>query len=96
MKETHARWLKRYLPMVQEGTWAYLEIIDSALFSGALPKDTVASVFTNLDTWLVLANYGREQVTVNTMWDLSDTETNGAAARAWTIKPRSMRILRRV
>jgi hypothetical protein len=96
VKETHARWLKRYLPMVQEGTWAYLEIRDSALFGGPLPKDTVASVFTNLDTWLVLANYGTEQVTVNTTWDLSDTETNGAAARAWTIKPRSMRILRRV
>ena len=30
---THARWLKQYLPLVEEGTWAWLEIGDSSLFA---------------------------------------------------------------
>ncbi|MCZ2080270.1 MAG: hypothetical protein LC130_35325 [Bryobacterales bacterium] len=96
VKETHARWLKRYLPMVQEGTWAYLEITDSSLFKGPLPRDTVGSVFTNLDTWVVLANYGSSTVNVQTIWDLSDTETSSAPSRYWTLGARSLRILRRV
>lgn len=95
VKETHARWLKRYLPMVQEGTWAYLEITESSLFGGALPKDTVASVFTNLDTFVVLANYGTEASSVSTAWELEDTEVKGAPGRNWKIEPRSLRILKR-
>ena len=42
-RPTHARWLKRYMPMVEEGTWAWLEIGDSSLFTHALPNDIVAS-----------------------------------------------------
>lgn len=95
-KEVHARWLKRYLPMVQEGTWAYLEITDSSLFRGPLPQGLTVSVFTNLDTWMVLANYGSHPVTVETSWGLVDTgAADGAASRNWTIKGRSLRILRR-
>ena len=95
VKETHARWLNRYLPMVQEGTWAYLEITESSLFGGALPKDTVASVYTNLDTYVVLANYGTEAASVNTAWNLVDTAAKSAPGRNWRIEPRSLRILKR-
>lgn len=94
-KEVHAKWLKRYLPMVQEGSVAYLEIRDSSLFTAPLPKETVASVYTNLDTWMVLANYGTSNVTVSTAWQFTDTEDSGHPSREWTLQPRSLRILKR-
>lgn len=96
LRDVHAKWLKRYLPMVQEGTYAYLEITNSTLFDGPLPTDTVASVYTNLDTWMVLANYGTSSVTVKTTWELSDPEARSAPNRQWTIPARSLRILKRV
>ncbi|HYI96497.1 MAG TPA: hypothetical protein VEX68_23340 [Bryobacteraceae bacterium] len=67
-REAHGRWLSPYLPMVEEGTIAYLEINDSTPFAGPLPPNVVASVFSNLRTYLVLANYGRTEVTVETAW----------------------------
>src|SRR5262249_6557204 len=33
VRETYGRWFKRYLPLVQDGTWAYLEVSDSDLFN---------------------------------------------------------------
>ncbi len=94
-KQVHARWLKRYLPLVQEGTWAYLEVSDSSLIEGWHPPDLTVSVFTNLDTWLVLANYGTQPTTVKTAWQLADTATESAPGHDWTIPGRSMLILRR-
>ena len=32
-RPAHARWLKQYLPLVEDGTWAFLEIADSDLFA---------------------------------------------------------------
>ncbi len=56
---THARWLKHYLPLVDDGgTWAWLEIGQSDLFSEPLPRNVVASAFANRELHLVLANYG--------------------------------------
>ena len=59
-RPTHARWLKQYLPLVEEGTWAWLEIGESSLFARPLPKDVVASAFANRELYLVLANYGQD------------------------------------
>ena len=59
---THERWLKRYLPMVEEGTRAYLEIADSDLLAGPLPEGVVATAFANRELYLVAANYGNTQV----------------------------------
>ncbi len=66
VRETHARYLKQYLPLVEEGTWAYLEIENSDLFANPLAADTVASAFVNLDVHLVLANYGRSEAVIET------------------------------
>ena len=55
----HAEWLALYSPMVQEGTWAWLQVNDSSLFRAPLPPQVVASVFANQEIYLVLANYGR-------------------------------------
>jgi hypothetical protein len=95
LRQTHARWLKQYLPLVQEGTWAYIEIRDSDLFAHGLPANTVASVFTNLETYLVVANYDNREVTVHTTQPFAvASDLSGKPQKAWTIPSRSLRILR--
>lgn len=96
-RPTHARWLKRYLPLIEEGTWAWLEIGDSPLFSGPLPKDVVVSAFANRDMHLVLANYGRTPIEVQTTATYAsgdDSET--ISGTDWRLPARSLRILRRL
>ncbi len=95
-RAVHAKWLKRYLPMVEEGTQAYLEIADSSLFSGPLPAQAVASVFANLNVYLVLANYGRSEASIETSHSYRNSFERGRApARRWRLAPRSMIILER-
>ncbi len=93
-RAVHAEWLKRYLPMVEEGTRAYLEIADSSLFSGPLPANTVASAFANLNLYLVLANYGTSEAVIETshVWAPAE-ETGGIPGSTWKLAPRSMKIL---
>jgi hypothetical protein len=63
-QRTHASWLDLYAPMVEEGTWAWLQVSSSELFRSSLPSHVVVSVFANREIYLVLANYGRTPVTV--------------------------------
>jgi hypothetical protein len=95
-RPTHARWLKQYLPLVEEGTWAWLEVGESKLFAGPLPKDTVASVFANRELYLVLANYGQTPTEVVTA-DAFVPTANPAAVPAtrWSLAARSLNILHR-
>ncbi|MBI2424829.1 MAG: hypothetical protein HYV27_18510 [Candidatus Hydrogenedentes bacterium] len=90
----HGRWLKRYLPMVEAGTWAWLEVKDSTLFATPLPEGVVASAFANRDLHLVVANYGREAVEVSTAANYVDTRTE-VASTTWKVAARSLVILRR-
>jgi hypothetical protein len=95
-RATHARWLKHYLPMVEGGTWAWLEITDSDLFKEPLPKDVVASAFANRQFHLVLANYGRASVELaTTQAYVPVTEPLATPANLWKLEPRTLRILRR-
>jgi len=92
----HARWLARYRPLVEEGTWAWLEVSDSNLFPEKLPSDVVASVFANRELHLVLANYGPQEVQVKTTDTYVSTDAASAApAKEWRIGRRSLMILRR-
>ena len=95
-RPTHARWLKQYLPLVEEGTWAWLEIGQSSLFAGPLPKGVVVSAFANRELWLVVANYSRSGVEVETTADhvLADQPSSPPGKR-WAVPARSLRILRR-
>jgi hypothetical protein len=101
-KQRCFHWLRRYLPMVEEGTRAYLEISDSSLFRRAPGRKVVATLYANRELWLVLANYGRRpaEVTTRERWVRCDGEAGSreaaGAARAWTIAARSLLILRRV
>lgn len=95
-RPTHARWLKRYRPLVEEGTWAWLEIGESSLFAKPLPKDAVASAFANRDLYLVLANYGRSQAEIETTQPLVPSDTSSAApSTSWILPPRTLQILKK-
>jgi hypothetical protein len=95
-RPTHARWLRRYLPLVEEGTYAYLEIGKSDLFATPLPPGIVASAFANRGLYLVLANYGSAPVGVTTAAAFTDTaDADTSPGRSWTVDARSLLILRR-
>lgn len=94
-RPTHARWLKRYLPLVEEGTWAWLEIGDSTLFNAPLPEGVVASAFANRELHLVLANYGRSTVEVQTTAPfVASEDPSAAASTVCTLPARTLQILR--
>ena len=86
---------KQYLPLVEEGTWAWLEIGDSDLLPNRCQR-SVASVFANRELYLVLANYGRSPAAVATTdaYVPSDKPT-AAPAKQWNLPPRTLEILRR-
>jgi len=96
-RAAHASWLKQYAPMVEEGTWTWLEIRQTKLFrTESIPANVVASVFANRELYLVLANYGVESASLDTMHKFIDTSSPEpkTAAMEWKLKPRSLRILR--
>lgn len=96
-RPAHARWLKQYLPMVEDGTWAYLEIGESDLFAGPLPEGCVASAFANRDLHLVLANFGQEARQVETTDAYIPADNPAAApAKQWPLPKRSLRIVQLV
>ncbi|NQT16979.1 MAG: twin-arginine translocation signal domain-containing protein [Planctomycetes bacterium] len=95
-RPTHARWLAQYLPMVEEGTWAWLEIGESDLFGGPLPEGVVASAFANRQLYLVLANYGEAAASVATSDGyVAVADPSAAPTTRWDLPGRSLRILRR-
>jgi hypothetical protein len=95
-RPNHARWLKRYTPLVEEGTRAWLEIGESTLFTAPLPEGVVASAFANRELHLVLANYGHEPAEVHTAdpWLAAEGDASERATLC-TIPARSLAILRR-
>lgn len=95
-KPTHARWLKQYLPMVEEGTWAFLEIGESDLFAKPLPEDCVASAFANRDLYVVLANYSQSPQHIETAEaHVAADGSSAAPTKQWKLPKRSLRIIKR-
>ena len=93
----HARWLKRYMPLVEEGTWAWLEIGQSKLFAQPLPPQVVASAFANREAYIVLANYGNVAAEVTTTADYVPSDgSETVSAKVQRLAPRSLQILKRV
>ena len=95
VKERHARWLKQYLPLVEDGTWAYLDVRSSSLFANPLPANVVASVFASRELHLMLANYNTTDVAVRTAEPYVLASESGPGISEWTIPARSIRILRK-
>lgn len=95
-RQTYARWFALYRSLVEEGTWAWLELGDSSLVAQPLPAGVVASVFANRELYLVLANYGQETARVQTTDAYVATDTPSAVpSRQWSLPQRSLAILRR-
>lgn len=91
------KWLKTYLLLVGEGTWAYLEIAESDWFDRPLPRGVVGSAFANRELYLVLANYERVAQEITTRDEYVSTREESANPRKfWRLAPRSLEILRRV
>lgn len=95
-RATFERWLKLYLPMVEEGTRAYIDIADSDLTLRPVPRGIVITAFANRELYVVLANLGRSASEVA----LADAyqPLNGKAAapgRVWSLASRSILILQR-
>ncbi len=95
-RATHAHWLKQYQPLVEEGTWAFLEIGESELFAKPLPNECVASAFANRELYMVLANYSQSPQQIETVEMYVPIDTLSAApAKHWQLPKRSLKILRR-
>ncbi len=96
-RPTHRRWLKRYLPLVTEGTWAWLEIGETDLLTGPAPEGVVASAFANHELHLVLANYNKTPATVETTDACVAADAASAVPqKRWDLGARSLLILRRL
>lgn len=96
-RPTHARWLRQYLPMVEEGTWAWLEIGDNSLFSAPLASGLVASAFANRDMFLAVANYSQQQARVQTTDRYVPVASpDSPPSDVWRLDRRSLLLLRRV
>ncbi|MCC7342360.1 MAG: hypothetical protein IT170_14860 [Bryobacterales bacterium] len=95
MKTLHAKWLKRYLPLVQDGTWAYLEVRSSNLFASQLPQGVVASVFANRDLHIVLANFSQAEVNIRTTHSYVSAWDPKLANTTWPVPARSLQVLRK-
>ncbi|HUT92382.1 MAG TPA: twin-arginine translocation signal domain-containing protein [Thermoguttaceae bacterium] len=95
-RPTHARWLEQYRPIVEEGTWAWLEITDSDLLAGPLPENVVVSAFAGRELYLVLANYGQTRASVQTSDKyVPASDPAAAASDRWDLEGRSLHVLRR-
>jgi len=95
-RPTHARWLKQYLPLAEEGTWAWLEIGDSDLFRKPPPEGVVASAFANRELYLVLANYGPSAATIETADAFVPLAAPSSIPESrWRLEGRSLILLRR-
>ena len=95
-RAVHTKWLRQYAPMVEEGTWVWMEMRETTLVRGRLPKDVVATAYANRHLYLVLANYGKQEVAIETAYDFSATQQHEESTGTnWKLGPRSLLILRR-
>jgi hypothetical protein len=95
IQSAHAKWLDRYRHLVKDGTYAYLQITKSDFIVSDLPKSVVASVYTNLDVYLVLANYGSTAAQVDTTDSYVQIDRQpGLPQKHWKIPGQSLLILK--
>ena len=93
-RQTWFDYLELYRPMVSERTRVWLEVTEGRLFAAPLPESTVASLFANEETYLVLANFGEtpQSVVLSDTWKDRQAEARG---REWTVPARKLLFLQR-
>ncbi len=96
--EEHPRWaryMSLYKPMVEENSVAYVEIRDCKDILSPLPKEVIASMFVNEETYLVVSNLQADKpyrLVLETPWTNRET---GESSKEWTIPAGRMVFLRR-
>lgn len=95
-RRVYAKWLKSYQPLVEEGTWAWLEVVESTFFAAPPPREVVVSAFANRGLHLVLANYGQSQVEIRTTEPYQSLLNDSPAEQSvWVLPARSLQVLRK-
>ena len=93
--ETYKYWFNYYRPMVEEGTWVWIDIDSSDLFQSPLPKNTVATLFANREDYLVIANYNHKPVEIIPADNYVSVTNPGIKTQTnWNIGPRSLEIFK--
>lgn len=70
-------------------------ITEPPFVHGRLPSEIVASVFANRQLYLVLANYGNKDVTIETTHSFAAVHEADETGTRWTLKSRSLLILKK-
>ena len=92
--ETFKYWFNLYHPMVEEGTWAWIDIAVSDLFQSSLPKNTCASLFVNREVYLVIANFNKRPIEISTVDNfISLVNPKTQSQNNWKMEGRSLKIL---
>jgi len=95
--ESFVYWFNLYRPMVEEGTWVWIDITSSDLFQSLLPRNSVVSLFINREVYLVVANYNNKSFDLKTTDNyISMTNPNIKTQNNWEIGGRSLEILKLV
>ena len=95
--ETFNYWFNFYRPMVEEGTWVWIDIASSDLFQSPLPKNAAASLFVSREVYLVIANYNSKTIeTITNDNFVSLINPKLQTQNSFTIGGRSMEILKLV
>ena len=93
--EAFRYWFNLYRPMVEEGTWVWVDIGSSDLFQSTLPKNTVASLFVCREVFLVIANYNNKPFEIITSDKyVSIVNPKVQTQNNWSIDGRSLEILK--
>jgi len=95
--ESFVYWFNLYRPMVEEGTWVWIDITSSDLFQSSLPRNSVASLFINREVYLVVANYNNKSFDLRTVDNyISVSKPDTKSQNSWQIGGRSLEILKLV
>lgn len=95
--EVFKYWFNLYRPMVEEGTWVWIDIGTSDLFQSSFPKNAVASLFINREVYLVISNFNDKNIDIATKDNYASViNPNTHTQSNWNIGGRSMEILKLV
>ena len=93
-RDLWAKYLSLYRPMVEEGSWVFIDVTESSLTVGPKPCDTVISLFVNDSCYMVISNIGKKVETLTLSEDWIDRES-GKTVREITLAPDKLVFLAR-
>ena len=89
------RYLALYKPMVEENNVCHMNISDSTITKGALPKNVYMSLFTGNEQYLCISNLSKNTETVTLCEKWKNRET-GEATSTVTLREGELAFLQRI